>query len=373
MSAQWFAPLLRADAMRRVFSDRGRLQGILDFEGALARAQARAGVIPAAAAVAIAGKCRAELFDIAALSQATAVAGDSALPIINELTRLVAAPSPAAATSLHWVATSQDAMDTGLVLQLRQGLDLIEADARQLCAALAKVAAEHKETPIAGRTWLQHAAPTTFGLKVVGWLCAVARHLERLRAVRPRTLVLQLGGAVGTLAALGEDAEKTASLLAEELGLRPAEMPWHTHRDRLVEVAVTLGLLVGSLGKMARDISLMTQSEVAEVAEPSAPGRGGSSSMPPKRNPVGCATVLAAATRIPALVSVLLSAMTQEHERGLGGWQAEWETVPEILLLTSGALSQMRQVMVGLRVDSQRMRANLDATRGLIYAEAVST
>jgi 3-carboxy-cis,cis-muconate cycloisomerase len=359
--------------MRGVFSDRGRLQGILDFEAALARAQARAGVIPATAAVAIAGPCRAELFDIVALAQATAMAGNSAIPIVNELTRLVAAADPIAAHYVHWGATSQDAMDTGLVLQLQQGLDLIEADAQQLCVALMKVTAEHKETPIAGRTWLQHAAPTTFGLKVAGWLCAVGRHIERLRTVRPRDLVLQLGGAAGTLATLGDAAEKTTSLLAEELGLRPAEMPWHSHRDRLVEVAVTLGLLVGSLGKMARDIALMTQSEVAEVAEPSAPGRGGSSSMPQKRNPVGCATVLAAATRVPALVSVLLSAMTQEHERGLGGWQAEWETVPEILLLTSGALSQMRQVMVGLRVDVERMRANLDATRGLIYAEAVST
>src|SRR5262249_41836185 len=278
-----------------------------------------------------------------------------------------------AANYVHWGVTSQDAMDTGLVLQLRQGLDLIEADARQLGVALAKAAAEHKETPIAGRTWLQHAAPTTFGLEVAGWLCAVARHLERLRAVRPRTLVLQLGGAVGTLAALGEDAEKTASLLAEELQLRPAEVPWHAHRDRLAEVAVTLGLLVGSLGKMARDIALMTQSEVAEVAEPAVPGRGVSSSMPHKRNPVGCAAVLATATRMPALVSVLLAAMTQEHERGLGGWQAEWETVPEILLLTSGALSQMQHITGGLRVDAERMRANLDATRGLIYAEAVST
>jgi 3-carboxy-cis,cis-muconate cycloisomerase len=359
--------------MRRVFSDRGRLQGILDFEAALARAQARAGIIPAAVAVAIAGRCRAELYDIDALSQATAIAGNSAIPVISELTRLVAAADPVAANYVHWGATSQDAVDTGLVLQLEQGLDLIEMDAQMLCAALAKVAAEHKETPLAGRTWLQHATPTTFGLKVAGWLCSVARHLERLRTVRTRSMVLQLGGAAGTLAALGEDAEKTTSLLAEELGLRPAELPWHAHRDRLVEVAVTLGLLVGSLGKMARDIVLMTQSEVAEVAEPSAPGRGGSSSMPQKRNPVGCATVLAAATRIPALVSVLLSAMTQEHERGLGGWQAEWETVPEIILLSSGALSQMRQVIAGLRVDSQRMRANLDATRGLIYAEAVST
>jgi 3-carboxy-cis,cis-muconate cycloisomerase len=373
LSAQWFEPLFRADAMSRLFSDRGRLQGILDFEAALARVEARVGIIPAEAAAAIATQCRAELFDIAALSHATAIAGNSAIPVVNELTRLVAAADSVAANYVHWGATSQDAMDTGLVLQLRQGLDLIEEDVQQLCADLAGLAAEHRETPIAGRTWLQHAAPTTFGLKVAGWLGAAARHLERVRRVRARALVLQFGGAAGTLAALGRHAEKTALLLAEELRLRPAELPWHAHRDGLAEVAVTLGLLVGSLGKMARDIALMTQSEVAEVAEPSPPGRGGSSSMPQKRNPVGCATVLAAATRIPALVSVLLSAMTQEHERGLGGWQAEWETVPEVFLLSSGALSQSRQVIAGLRVDAERMRANLDATRGLIYAEAVST
>jgi 3-carboxy-cis,cis-muconate cycloisomerase len=373
LSAQWFDPLFRAESMRRVLSDRGRLQGILDFEAALARAQAGAGIVSDEAAMAIAVHSRADLFDLAALSQATATAGNPAIPIINELTRLVAAVDPVAANYVHWGATSQDAMDTGLVLQLRHGLDLIEVDARQLCAALAKVAVEHRETPIAGRTWLQHAAPTTFGLKVAGWLCAVVRHLERVRAMRRRALALQFGGAVGTLAALGDDAEKPASLLAEEVGLRPAELPWHTHRDRLAEVATTLGLLVGTLGKMARDIALMTQSEVAEVAEPSVPGRGGSSSMPQKRNPVGCATVLAAATRVPALVSVLLSAMTQEHERGLGGWQAEWETLPEVLHLTFGALSQMRQIILGLQVDRERMRSNLDATHGLIYAESVST
>jgi 3-carboxy-cis,cis-muconate cycloisomerase len=373
LPAQWYAPLFRADAMRRVFSDRGHLQGILDFEAALARAQVRVGVVPLAAAATITGKCHAELFDMAALSQATALAGNSAIPIINELTRLVASADPEAAGYVHRGATSQDALDTGLVLQLWRGLDLLESDTHQLCTTLLKLAAEHKETPIAGRTWLQHAAPTTFGLKVAGWLGAMVRSLERIRSVRQRALVLQFGGAVGTLAALGDAAEKTASLLAEELDLRPAELPWHTQRDRLVEVAVTLGLLVGSLGKMARDIALLTQSEVAEVAEPALPGRGGSSSMPQKRNPVGCATVLAAATRIPSLVSVLLSGMTQEHERGLGGWQAEWETVPEIFLLTSGALSQMRQVSAGLRVDVERMRANLELTRGLIYAEAVST
>jgi 3-carboxy-cis,cis-muconate cycloisomerase len=372
-SFQWFDPLFRAEAMRRVFSDHGRLQGILDFEAALAKAQARVGIIPETATEVIAGHCRAELFDTNELSRATAIAGNSAIPIISELTKLVASESPAAGSHVHFGATSQDAMDTGLVLQIRQGLNLMETEAKQLCTALARIAAEHKETVIAGRTWLQHGAPTTFGLKAAGWLCAVTRHVERLRELRPRALVVQFGGAVGTLAAIGDRAERTASLLAEELGLGLAELPWHSQRDRLVEVSAALGLFVGSLGKMARDISLMCQSEIAEVAEPVAPGRGGSSSMPQKRNPVGCSTVLATAARVPALVSVMLSAMTQEHERGLGGWQAEWETVPEIFLLASGALSQMRQIIEGLRIDASRMRANLEVTHGLVYAEAVSS
>jgi 3-carboxy-cis,cis-muconate cycloisomerase len=185
--------------------------------------------------------------------------------------------------------------------------------------------------------------------------------------------VLQFGGPVGTLAALGNDYDKVSVLLAKELNLSKAEIPWHAQRDRLVEVAAVLGLMVGSLGKMARDIALMSQSEVAEIAEPSAPDRGGSSSMPQNRNPVGCAVVLSAATRVPALVSILLSAMPQEHERGLGGWHAEWETLPEVFLLASGALFQMRQTCEGLHVDTERMRENLNATRGLVFAESVST
>ena len=358
--------------MRRVFSDHGRLQAILDFEAALARAQARAGILPPAAAQAIAAKCRAELFDLANLARATRDAGNSALPIVNELTRLVAGADPAAAHFVHHGATSQDAMDTGLVLQLRQGLDWIDTDAHKLCLALAKRAEEHKKTPIAARTWLQHATPTTFGLKVAGWLCAMVRHRERLHAARSRELTLQLGGAAGTLAVLGDQAGKVVAFLAEDLRLAPADLPWHAHRDRLVEVAATLGLVAGTLGKMARDVALLTQSEIAEVAEPAAAGRGGSSSMPQKANPVGCATVLAAATRVPALVSTMLSAMPQEHERGLGGWQAEWETLPELFLLTSGALRDAEQIASGLRINALRMRQNLDATHGLIYAESVS-
>jgi 3-carboxy-cis,cis-muconate cycloisomerase len=373
LSVRWFDPLFRTEAMSRVFCDRGRLQGMLDFEASLARAQARAGLMPKAAARAIAGKCHAELFDLTALAQASALAGNSAIPVVNALTKLVAKTDADAAGQVHRGATSQDAMDTGLVLQMRAGLGLIEADARKLCAALTRLAATHKETPIAGRTWLQHAAPTTFGLKVAGWLGALTRDLQRLRAARERALVLQFGGATGTLAALGADAEKITSLLAAELKLRQAEMPWHAQRDRPAEVAAALGLLAGSLGKIARDISLLAQTEIAELAEPAASGRGGSSSMPQKCNPVGCAVVLANATRVPALVSVMLAAMPQEHERGLGGWHAEWETLPEIFLLTHGALTQMRHVIGGLQVDTARMSANLEATRGLIYAESVST
>jgi 3-carboxy-cis,cis-muconate cycloisomerase len=212
----------------------------------------------------------------------------------------------------------------------------------------------------------------TFGLKAAGWLAAVGRGRERLRELRGRVLVIQLGGAAGTLASLGERGLEVATRLAQALRLVVPDLPWHAHRDRIVEVGTALGLLAGSLGKMARDLSLMMQSEVAEAFEPQAPGRGGSSTMPHKRNPVGAAAMLAAATRIPGLVATLLSAMPQEHERGLGGWQAEWESLPEICLLTSGALMHAVQVIEGLQIDAERMRANVDATRGVILAEAVA-
>lgn len=359
--------------MRIVFSDLGRLQGILDFEAALARAEARAGVIPASAAEAIGRSCIATNFNFAELSAASADSGNSAIPVIHALRKRVESDDRPAAEFVHWGVTSQDAMDTGLVLQLRAALKLIDIDAHQLCFDLATLAAAHRQTPIAGRTWLQHAAPTTFGLKVAGWLCSIARHVNRLRDMVPLVLALQLGGAAGTLAALGERAEQVTEFLAEDLDLSLAEVPWHAHRDRLVEVGVNVGMLAGSLGKIATDIGLMAQSEVAEVAEPLAPGRGGSSTMPQKHNPVGCAAIRATAIRIPGLVSTLLAVMPQEHERALGGWQAEWETLPEIFLLASGALVQARQLIGGLQVYPARMQANLEATSGQIYAESVST
>lgn len=364
--------LFRTDAMLGTFSDQACLQGMLDFEAALARAQARIGVIPGTAAPAIAARCRAELFDMKKLARATALAGNPAIPLVKALTALVAATNKKASGYVHWGATSQDAMDTGLVLQLRSALELFDADLERLSRALARLAKKHKRTPMAGRTWMQQALPITFGLKAAGALDAVERHRLRLRELRARVLVVQLGGAAGTLASLGDRGMDVAQALARELKLSLPDLPWHAHRDRVAEVATTLGLLTGTLGKIASDLALLMQTEVGEVSEPAAPARGGSSTLPHKRNPVGCAAVLAAANKVPSLVSVMLAAMGQEHERGLGNWHAEWETLPEICLLSAGALAQLTHVVEGLAIDAARMRSNLDATQGLIVAEAVS-
>jgi 3-carboxy-cis,cis-muconate cycloisomerase len=364
--------LLGSPVLGAIFSDRGRLQGMLDFEAALAAAEVDVGVIPAAAAPAIATKCRADLFDVAALAEATARAGNPAIPLVKELTALVAAEDAAAAGFVHWGATSQDAMDTGLMLQLCQALPHLAADLARLSDALADLAAKHKLTPLPGRTWLQHALPITFGLKAAGWLDAMERHRARLAALQPRLLVLQFGGAAGTLAALGGQGLAVSEALAKRLGLALPALPWHTERDRLVELGATLGALVGTLGKMARDLSLLMQTDVGEAFEPAGEGRGGSSTMPHKRNPVAAAAVLAAATRAPGLVASLLAGMVQEHERGLGGWHAEWTVLPELVVLAGNALARMAETIAGLEVDAERMRANIDATRGLMMAEAVS-
>ncbi len=365
-------PLFGSAAMGEVFSDAARLQRMLDFEAALARAEAQCGVIPPAAAQAIAAKCKVELIDAKSLATATALSLNPAIPLVKQLTALVAKDDPEAARFVHWGATSQDANDTGLVLQIRQGLDVLQSDLDSLSVELAGLAQKHRSTLMAGRTLMQHALPTTFGVKVAGWLDAVTRHHERLVEVRRRAFNLQFGGAVGTLAALREKGREVASALAQELHLGIPAMPWHTQRDRIAEVATTLGLLVGTLGKIARDISLHMQTEIAEVFEPAGVGRGGSSTMPHKRNPVSAAIVLSAATRVPGLVGTMLSAMVQEDERGLGDWHAEWETLPEIFRQTAGALRQMATIVPHLEIDAARMRHNLDATQGLIYAEGVT-
>ena len=237
---------------------------------------------------------------------------------------------------------------------------------------LIALAEKHSATPIVARTWMQQALPTTFGFIVAGWLDAVGRHRKRLAEIRPRVLTLQFGGAVGTLAALGGRGPEVAVALANELNLARPAIPWHTHRDRIVEIATTFGLCAGTLGKIARDISLHSQTEIGELFEPFVEGRGSSSTMPHKRNPVTCAVVLAAATRVPGLVATLLSAMPQEEQRGLGGWHAEWETLPEVVCLCGGALHHLAEMLLGLEVDAARMARNLEITNGLIFAEAVT-
>ena len=372
MSNQLFDAYFTAPAMRAIFCDAGRVQGMLDFEAALARAEARVGLIPAEVVAPIEAACKAELYDYPALAQAVATAGNSAIPLVKALGKRIAASDPQAERYVHLGATSQDAMDSGLVLQLRAAIGLLESDLAKLAGALATQAQRHIDTPLAGRTWLQQATPVTLGMKLAGVLGAVTRHRQRLSELKPRLLCLQFGGASGSLAALGDAGWTVSGALAQELELSLPEQPWHTQRDRLVEFASLLGMIAGSLGKLGRDLSLLMQTEAGEVFEPSAPGKGGSSTMPHKRNPVSAAVLIGAATRAPGLVATMLAAMPQEHERSLGLWHAEWETLPELCCLVSGALQQALLVVPGLEVDAARMRANLELTQGLVLAEAVS-
>jgi 3-carboxy-cis,cis-muconate cycloisomerase len=364
--------LFRTEEAEAALTDRARLQGMLDFEAALACAEATCGVIPKAAAAAIGSKCDATLFDFAALQKDAAHAGNLAIPMLQQLTALVTSADATAAGFVHWGATSQDAIDTGFVLQARVVLDAMGREIERLCQTMAKMAEAHRGTVMVGRTWMQHATPTTFGAKVAGWLDAMLRHRERWSEMRARFLTLQFGGAVGNLSALGSNGDAVADALAKELKLALPSVAWHSQRDRFAELATTMGLLTGTLGKIARDISLHGQTEIGELREAAAGGRGGSSSMPHKQNPVSCAVILAAAVRVPGLVSTMLSAMVQEDERGLGGWHAEWETLPDILRLSAGGLHHLGVALPGLEVDAKRMENNLEITRGLIYAEAVT-
>ncbi|MFK3972847.1 3-carboxy-cis,cis-muconate cycloisomerase [Pseudomonas sp. NPDC087358] len=358
--------------MRDIFSDHGRVQGMLDFEAALARAEAAVGAVPTEVVDDIVAACDASLYDFDALAVAIGNAGNSAIPLVKALGKQIATRNQAAERYVHLGATSQDVMDSGLVLQLRSAVSLLEQGLVNLGDALAQQAQRHAGVPMPGRTWLQQATPITLGAKIAGWLGAVTRHRQRLRELKPRLLSLQFGGASGSLAALGEMAFPIAEALARELKLNLPDQPWHTQRDRLVEFACLLGMIAGSLGKIGRDISLLMQTEAGEVFEPAAAGKGGSSTMPHKRNPVGAAVMIGAATRAPGLVATLLGAMPQEHERSLGLWHAEWETLPELCCVVSGSLQQALAVIPGLEVDAQRMRQNLDLTRGLVLAEAVS-
>lgn len=357
-----------SDAVARIFSDAGRVQRMLDVEVALARAQAAAGLVPEAAVEGIAAAAQAGNFDLAALSHDAYAAGNLAIPLVAQLTAAVERRDPDAARFVHWGATSQDIIDTGLILQLREALPLIAGNLERAAAAAARLARRHAATPMPGRTWLQQATPVTFGLKAAGWLDAVVRTSAGLRDAAESAIVLQFGGASGTLAALGDRALDVSARLGEVLGLPVPAMPWHAHRDRLARLACALGIVCGTLGKIARDLLLMAQTEIGEVAEGQS---GGSSTMPHKRNPVQSSRVLAAAIRAPGLVSTMLSAMPQEHERGPGGWQAEWDTLPELVVLTATAAAAAADALEHLTVSAEGLHRNLEATHGLAMAESV--
>jgi 3-carboxy-cis,cis-muconate cycloisomerase len=366
------APLFSSAAMRAVCDDTAYLQHMLDFEAALARAEAAVGVIPATAAVPIADACKAERFNCGALAESAAQSGNLAIPLVKALTAAVANADANAARYVHWGATSQDVMDTATMLGLRAAIDALLKDLDRAIAGFAKLAKKHRDTPMVARTWLQHALPMPFGLKLAEYAAALHRSRTRLKRLREETLALQFGGAAGTLAALGDKGLVVAEKLAAELKLPLPEAPWHSHRDRIAEAASVFAILTGSCGKVARDVSLMMQTDVAEAFEPSGEGRGGSSTMPHKRNPVAAATALAAAGMAPNLAATIFAAQVQDHERSAGPWHAEWPTLPALLLVTSGALAAIVDIAEGLEVDTERMRNNLDATRGLIMAEAVT-
>ena len=365
-------PLLRTQALTDMFSDERLVQGMLDFEAALATAQARCGVIPNAAVEPITAACRASLIDLTTLATAAASAGNLAIPLVKQLTQRVKNTDPEAARYVHWGATSQDAIDTGLMLQLQQALGETETRLARLISVLAEQVMRHQHTLLPGRTWMQHALPITYGLKLAGTLDALLRWQERLAQMRPRVLALQFGGAAGTLASLKEKGPEVAQALAAELNLTLPDTPWHSQRDRLIELASWYAGLCGTLGKFANDFALMMQTEVAEVSEPIAEGRGGSSAMPHKRNPVSCAAILAAVTRVPGLMATLYASQIQQHERALGGWQAEWETLPQLVMLAGGVLDNSEYLVKGMQVNTHKMRDNLDITHGLVMAESVT-
>ena len=366
------APMLSSAAMRAVCDDVTCLQNMLDFEAALARAEAATDVIPASAADAITGACKAGAFDLAALAEAATRSGNLAIPLVKALTADVAKADAEAARYVHWGATSQDVIDTATMLTLRAGIDALLADIGRAIAGFAALARQHRHTPVVARTWLQHALPMPFGLKLAEYAAALHRSRGRLQRLRRESLALQFGGAAGTLAALGDKGLQVAERLAQELKLPLPDAPWHTHRDRIAEAASVLAILAGTCGKIARDVQLMMQTDVAEAFEPSGEGRGGSSTMPHKRNPVAAATALGAAMMAPNLAATIFAAQIQDHERSAGPWHAEWPTLPGLLLAASGALAGIVDIAEGLEVDVARMRANLDATNGLIMAEAIT-
>jgi 3-carboxy-cis,cis-muconate cycloisomerase len=363
-----FRDIFTTEAMRRVFSDEQRTAFYLEIEAALARVQGRLGIIPAEAAREIENKCKIENIDLNKLKAQTERIG---YPILGVVQQIVAICANGLGEWCHWGATTQDITDTATVMQIRAALALVEADIEKIAAALADLARRYRLTPMAGRSNLQQAVPITFGFKAASLLAAFQRHRQRLKELRPRVLVGEFAGAAGTLSSLGADGLKVQAALMQELGLGQPEIAWHTVRDRIGEVGAFLALLTGTLGKISMDVKLLMQTEVGEVFEPFHEGRGSSSTMPQKRNPISSLYIHANAALVRQHAAALFEAAVADHERSTGPWEIEWIALPEIFLLSAGALAQTRVVVEGLQVDAAQMRANLDITHGTIVSEAV--
>jgi len=358
-----FESFLSTAEVQTAFGEQAFVAAMLRFEAALARAQAAAGLIPESAALSIIGTCKVELFDVAKIVRESPRSGSLAIPLVESLKETVGLFNPSAVAHVHRGCTSQDVIDTAMALVTRDALQMIETDMLQCAWALLDLAQRHAHAPVLARTLAQPASVTSFGAKCVVWAAPLVRSLQRLRVAAPRALQLQLGGTVGTLATMNGKGSQVIDRMAHDLQLTRPLASWHTQRDEWVALGCELGLLVGSLGKIAKDLALMSQFEVAEVAEPAEPGRGGPANMPHKHNPVACMVAIAAAQRAPQRVAALLAAMPQEHERALGAWQAELAEWPLLVMSSHGSVRALAQALPGLTVDVTRMRANLDAMR----------
>lgn len=368
IDSDYYRDMFGTAAMRNLFSDDARFTAWLDTEVALARAEARCGLIPETAAEAIASAAKLENLDIAAMKTEYEQVGFPILPLVHQL---AAACDPESARYVHWGATTQDIVDTGLVLQMHEALDLIDSELSAIVAATRKLADHHRDTVMPGRTFQQHAAPITFGFKAAVWLDELTRHQQRLAEIRPRALRCQFGGAVGTLATLGDRGLDVVRELSRELDLPAPPISWHTSRDAWAELLFALTLLTTTFGKIGNEVATLMRTEVGELREPFAPGRGGSSTMPHKRNPIACPILIAIADQLRNCTTPLLASMTQEHERGVAAQPTEWLALSDAFILTSGSLRHARHTLENLEVDPERMRANLDLTQGLLMAESV--
>ncbi len=363
-------PLISSAAMRTIVGDRAQLQRMLDFEAALARAEAAVAIIPAGCIGPITAACEADRYDLTALGEGVARSGNIATPLVAALTQEVAKTDREAARHVHWGACEQDLIDSATMLQLRDGIDALLADLGRAIDGFTAIAGRHRRTAVVARTKLQHTLPMPFGLKLAGYAAALARSRERLRRLRKEALVLQFGGDAGTLASLGENGLAVTDRLAALLDLPAPEAPWHSHSDRLAEVAAALAILTGTCGKITRDIALLAQTEIGEAREPLPAGE--TLTMPHQRRSDTAAAGIAAATIAPNLLATVIAGQVQEHERGIGGWQAQWHAIPALLLVTSGALAAVATLAQDIEIDAERMRANFDVTQGLIMIDAVT-